>query len=138
MKFTSNAAGAAIVAILAAAPGQAQEKRDPSDLLNDCSAEIQTFCSKVTRGQGRMLACFAAHEDKLSARCLNALYDFSDRLEAMSNTIAFVGRSCSNDIDQFCADVKPGEGRIAQCLDTNYEKATPICQQAMLGVGIHK
>jgi len=50
-------------------------------VANGCKAEIEKYCANVTPGEGRMLACLYAHEDKLSGRCEFALYDASVRLE---------------------------------------------------------
>jgi len=33
-----------------------------------CKKEIETYCKGVTPGEGRILACLYAYEDKLSAR----------------------------------------------------------------------
>ena len=38
-----------------------------------CSQELRNFCSTVTPGEGRLLLCMQAHEDKLSAQCELAL-----------------------------------------------------------------
>ena len=39
----------------------------------DCSHEIQTYCQDVTPGEGRIVACLQAYEDKVSAICRAAL-----------------------------------------------------------------
>ena len=44
-------------------------------LIEACEPEIETYCSQVTPGEGRLLACAYAHQDKLSGRCEFALYD---------------------------------------------------------------
>jgi Cysteine rich repeat len=38
-----------------------------------CSVEIQTYCSDVTPGEGRLRACLSAHRDELTTDCRNAL-----------------------------------------------------------------
>ena len=38
-----------------------------------CKAELESYCKQVTPGEGRLLACLYAFEDKLSARCDYAL-----------------------------------------------------------------
>lgn len=45
-----------------------------SQVERGCATEIENFCSQVTLGEGRMLACFYAHEDKLSGQCQFTLY----------------------------------------------------------------
>ena len=52
-----------------------------------CATEIEAFCSQVSPGEGRLLACFYAHEDKLSGQCQYALYSASAQLIRASQTI---------------------------------------------------
>jgi len=35
---------------------------------------------------------------------------------------------CSRDIEKYCKDVKPGEGRLLKCYEENKEKMSPGCQ----------
>ncbi len=44
-----------------------------------CEKELKEFCAKVTPGEGRVLACLYAYQDKLSGRCEYALYDAGAR-----------------------------------------------------------
>jgi len=43
--------------------------------------EIETYCKAVTPGEGRILACLYAYQDKLSGKCEYALYNAAVRLE---------------------------------------------------------
>ena len=40
--------------------------------------------------------------------------------------------ACAPDIQQYCAGVQQGEGRIAGCLRQNAAKISPACKQAMV------
>jgi hypothetical protein len=46
-----------------------------------CNKELTTFCKDVKAGQGRVLACLYAHEDKVSGQCEGAIYDAVEQLE---------------------------------------------------------
>lgn len=96
-----------------------------------CAAEIEKFCSQVTAGEGRMLACFYAHEDKLSGRCQYALYDASAQLERAVSALNYVAGQCEDDIVKHCANVQMGEGRIIECLKSNSESISAACTEAM-------
>lgn len=37
-----------------------------------CTADVQTFCSDVQKGGGKILKCLKGHEAELSAECKNA------------------------------------------------------------------
>ena len=85
-------------------------------VIKACHSEINNYCSQVTPGNGRMLACFYAHEDKLTVNCINALYDGMATLERVVETVSYVASQCRQDIDSLCDATVPGEGRIAECL----------------------
>ena len=101
-----------------------------------CKKEIDTYCSQVKPGKGRMLSCFYAHEDKLTVKCINALYDGMAALERAVEALSHVASQCHQDIDTHCGATVPGEGRIAQCLLDKKSKLTAQCTRAMDGVGL--
>lgn len=101
------------------------------EALEICAADIETYCSQVTLGEGRLLACFAAHEDKISGQCSWALYETMAELETFVSAIAYVADSCMDDMIEHCAEVELGEGRVATCLVENKDKVSDGCSQAM-------
>ena len=105
-----------------------------SKVENGCKAEIEAYCSNVTMGEGRMLACFYAHEDTLSGKCPSALYDASAQLERAVSALNYVASQCDNDITQHCAGVQVGEGEILECLRSNSAEISGGCKQAMADV----
>jgi hypothetical protein len=145
----SAATLAALIAFMAApaarpaaaqTPGQDTQTLMTSELgqqvLKGCDAELVKYCAEVTPGAGRLLACLYAHEDKLSGQCDYALYDAAVRLERAINTIAYVASECRAEIEAHCANVQPGEGRIAQCLKDNASQLSPGCDQALTNAGL--
>ena len=96
-----------------------------------CAVEIEKFCSQVMPGQGRMLACFYAHEDKLSGQCQFTLYDASAQLERAVSALNYVAGECEDDIAAHCASVQLGEGRVVECLKSKSDVVTASCSQAM-------
>ena len=99
--------------------------------LQACQPEIEAYCSQVTPGGGRILACFVAHEDKISGQCGWALYEAMAAFEDFANAVSYVATSCWDDVVEHCAEVEMGEGRVATCLLENQEEVTPECKQAM-------
>ncbi len=83
------------------------------NVIKACQNEIDSYCSQVTPGEGRMLACFYAHENKLTVQCINALYDGMATLERVVETISYVASQCRQDIHSLCGATAPGEGRNA-------------------------
>ena len=98
-----------------------------------CKTEIEKYCSQVTPGEGRLLACFFAHEDKLSGQCQYALYDAAARLERAISDLNYLATQCENDIQTLCGSVEVGEGRIVECLNSKAETSAP-CKQAIADV----
>ena len=96
-----------------------------------CATDIEKYCSQVTPGEGRMLACFFAHEDKISAQCQYALYNASAQLELAVSALNYVAGQCDDDIMKHCANVQMGEGRVLECLDANKESVSAGCKQAI-------
>ena len=101
-----------------------------------CDSETKTYCSQVTPGRGRLLSCLYAHEDKLSAQCINPLYDGLALLERAVDTISYWVTQCDQDIDKFCATTEMGTGRIAKCLLDKKADLSERCTSAIDEVGV--
>jgi hypothetical protein len=85
-------------------------------------------------GEGRLLACFYAHEDKLSGRCQYALYEAADVLDTVVTALTYVATQCEADIEANCASVEAGEGRILQCLESKGDAVSESCRQAVADI----
>jgi hypothetical protein len=107
-------------------------------VANGCKTEITTYCKDVKPGEGRVLACLYAHEDKLSGKCEYALYDAAARLERAVTALSYVAKECEADLVANCASVKAGEGRLLECLEKNDAKVSARCKGAMKDVGLKK
>jgi hypothetical protein len=100
-----------------------------------CEKELTTYCSEVTLGEGRVLACLYAHNDKLSGKCEYALYDAAAQLERFVAALSYLANECNADLEKFCSAVEAGEGRLLKCLDENSEKISGRCTEALKDVG---
>ena len=61
-----------------------------------------------------------AHYSDLSADCQVAII-----------RAAAVGKACKAGVKQFCADVKPGKGAIADCMKEHATDLSDDCKEAM-------
>jgi hypothetical protein len=136
MKKLMMATAALGIFLLPASLGWAQEDL-VEKVVEACETEIQNYCSQVTPGEGRILACFYAHEDKLSGRCGYALYDAAAQLEEFAAAVTHVATECHDDLVKFCSQVQMGEGQVASCLLENKDEVTQACRQAMEDTGLH-
>jgi len=126
------------ISLVGANGAWAGEAVDPVEqVLEACEPEIEAYCSQVTPGEKRLLACFYAHEDKLSGRCGYALYDAAAQLEQFAVAVAYLAQQCHDDLMKFCAEVKVGEGRVGSCLLEHQEEVTESCRQAMEDGELH-
>ena len=105
-------------------------------VANGCKVEIEKYCSQVTPGHGRVLACLYAHEDKLSAKCEYALYDAAVQLERAVAALSYVANECNADLDKYCESIEPGKGRLLDCLDKHDKQVSKRCKQAIKDVGL--
>jgi hypothetical protein len=103
-----------------------------------CDKELKSYCKDVTPGEGRVIACLYAFSDKLSPKCEYALYDAAAQLERALAQLTYVANECRTDLNSFCSDVKPGEGRLMNCMEKNEKKVSSRCKQAMKDVGLKK
>jgi hypothetical protein len=103
-----------------------------------CDKELKTYCKDVTPGEGRGLACLYAFSDKLSGQCEYALYDAAAQLERALTALTYVANECRDDLAKYCANIKPGEGRLLQCIEKNDAKVTTRCKTALKDTGLKK
>jgi hypothetical protein len=105
-------------------------------VANGCKSEIEKYCAQVTPGEGRVLACLYAYEDKLSAKCEYALYDAAVQLERAVAALSYVANECDADLEKYCGSIAPGEGRLLNCLEKQDKKISGRCKQAIKDVGL--
>ena len=100
-------------------------------LETSCGEDIKKYCSTVTPGEGRTLYCMQAHEDKISDGCASVLDEVVFQAEATADHLREAVNACRGDIDKFCANTSPGQGRIAACLAANRTSVSKSCVEAV-------
>ena len=123
------------VLLLGMASANAQESLVDT-VANGCKMEIEKYCGQVTPGQGRILACLYAHNDKLSSKCEYALYDAAVQLERAVAALSYVANECDSDLEKYCESIAPGEGRLLECLEKHDKEVSGRCKQAIKDVGL--
>lgn len=101
-----------------------------------CQVELNTYCKDVTPGEGRIIACLYAFEDKLSPRCEYALYDSMSQLNRTLTNLSYAINECRDDLETYCSEVKPGEGRLLDCINRNEDKVSSRCIDALKLIGL--
>ncbi|MBW2528536.1 MAG: hypothetical protein JRI23_30455, partial [Deltaproteobacteria bacterium] len=123
-----NVLVAVVAVLLVGATGAWAQDSIVDNVMKACEPEINAYCSQVTLGEGRLLACFYAHEDKLSGRCQYALYEGAAQLEMFAVAVTHLAEECWDDLEKYCAEVELGEGRVGSCLLEHKAEVTDACR----------
>ena len=103
-------------------------------LTDSVCARSSASTARARRVRARLLACFVAHEDKISGQCQYALYNASAQLEQAVAALSYAATECEQDILAHCGDVYVGEGRVLECLESKGEAVSEACRTAMSDV----
>ena len=130
-----------LLAILSAGPVSAQtdlgktilEKLTSrvAKLESACAKDIKKYCKTVTPGEGRMIYCMQAHEDKISVNCTFELGEAATSVQTTADALKDAVIACKAEINGVCGKVLPGQGRIAACLLSNKSTASTGCAEAI-------
>ena len=96
-------------------------------LESACAKDIKQYCKTVTPGEGRMIYCMQAHEDKISAQCAYELGEAAARVQASADLLRDAILACKAEITGVCGKTVPGQGRMAACLMANRSTASKDC-----------
>src|SRR6476659_2884437 len=100
-------------------------------LEDACARDIKRYCKTVTPGEGRMIYCMQAHEDKISIRCAFELGETSTGVQTAADALKDAVIACKAEITGVCGKILPGQGRIAACLLSNKSTASAGCVDAI-------
>ena len=106
---------------------QAKLAAGAAKLESSCADEIKNFCSTVTPGEGRVILCIEAHEDKLSPKCTFVMHEAAKDMRVAADTLKGASGACRDDVGKLCAQTRVGQGRLTQCLITNKASVSKAC-----------
>jgi Cysteine rich repeat len=92
-----------------------------------CASDIRKYCRNVTPGEGRIVHCMQAYEDKISDKCAYELGETKASVEASANVLKDALNACKPEINGVCGKTPPGKGRVAACLIANKATASKDC-----------
>src|SRR5450432_1957636 len=115
MKFTMRLlakVGLPLLAILSVGSASAQSNvgktilekltAKVSKLESACAKDIKKYCSTVTPGEGRMIYCMQAHEDKISPKCAFELGDTATSVQITADALKDGIIACKAEITGVC------------------------------------
>jgi Golgi apparatus protein 1 len=100
-------------------------------LEKSCSGDIKKYCRTVTPGEGRMIYCMHAHEDKISPKCAYELGQAAVSVQTTADLLKDGVIACKAEITGVCGKIQPGHGRVAACLIENKSTASKTCADAI-------
>tara|TARA_B100000700_G_scaffold275066_1_gene320605 strand:+ start:119 stop:556 length:438 start_codon:yes stop_codon:yes gene_type:complete len=107
--------------------------------IEACEHELTHFCSTVTPGEGRLMMCLGAHEDKISVGCAVAVYEAAVAIDVLAGLIAAIGTACEQEIVDYCATpvsdtelvVEAGQGQVVACLAAHESNLGNSCKSVI-------
>ena len=96
-----------------------------------CGLDVKEYCSKVTEGGGRMIACLYGHADKISSACEYQMFKIANAFSESFKSVNEIADACMDDIDAYCDGSEPGQGRIINCLIERYEYISRKCYKTI-------
>jgi hypothetical protein len=85
-----------------------------------CGEDVRRLCANVQPGGGRLVQCLSSHTSELSTACGNMI-------AAADRGGAKLRAACGQDLQHFCTGVRPGGGRLVQCLSSHITELSPPC-----------
>ena len=124
-----------LLALGGAAGAQDEAAESDTPLLDyvveSCQADLDKYCNQVTPGEGRMLYCVAAHQDKISDQCEGALVDAAMILADVTDRVVTTAEACGPELEKFCGNVELGGGRVLACLNEHDDELSDTCEAAV-------
>lgn len=90
-------------------------------LPGPCEDELEKFCSNAQPGRGEVGACLEKYKDQWSPECREFVAKASHALKSFQ-------AACSEDVYEYCRDVKTSFRRMTQCLKENVNNISPPCR----------
>jgi Golgi apparatus protein 1 len=141
VKFLAQVALLPLLAMLSIGPASAQSDLGKTilekltarvtSLEKACAGDIKKYCKTVTPGEGRMIYCMQAHEDKISVKCAFELGEAATSVQTAADALKDAVIACKAEISGVCGKVQPGQGRIAACLMSNKATASAGCVEGL-------
>ena len=131
MLFRSSLLAAALVVVGPVANAQVRTEPYAAAIKADCAKEIKSQCRNVQEGRGRVLACLYSQDKMLAPKCATTVVASTERLVEAINATADLRRACDADAKRHCTVVRPGDGRLVDCLNLYRKTISQACNAAL-------
>lgn len=108
-----------------------------------CKADREKFCKDVKAGDGAIIKCLKEHEAELSTTCKTSFEEKKakreakqeerkkereEKMAARKEAHKASREACKSDMEKFCKDVKPGDGKKMNCLKEHAAELSEGCK----------
>ncbi len=93
-------------------------------MANPCDGDIDKYCGDIQPGQKEITSCLNSQDGQISFQCRNWLRVYASIVDDLDN-------ACGASARDFCRDVRPGFGRVAKCLSSDYDRLPEDCRRAL-------
>lgn len=90
-----------------------------------CADDIAKYCKDVKPGGGRLAKCLKDNEKQLSPACKASIEESKKKVQEAH-------QACSDNVQKYCKDAKPGQGRIVRCLKEHEKDLSPECKAKLI------
>ena len=118
-------AGAILGVMVLALPLMGKPGKGPGPGMGQgpCMQEMKEVCPDAQTMLEKH-KCMMENKDEFSQAC-------QDRMKAMHEKMEKMHEACTSDREKFCEGVKPGQGRMMQCLKSHKDELSQECKDAL-------
>ena len=131
MLFRPSLLAAAVILVSPVANAQVRTEPYAAAIKADCAKDIKGLCRQVQDGRGRVLACLYSQDKRLSPKCATTVVASSAGLVEAISATTDLRRACEADAKQHCTVVRPGDGRLVDCLNLYRKSISQACNAAL-------
>lgn len=104
--------------------------------VKGCDADIEQYCPGLPPNSQKAFMCMMAYEDSLSDSCRLGIAEAAMSIRMGAAAIDYSVRACEEDADKYCLEVKPGEGRLVNCIKEHEAEVSEACIVALKETGL--
>lgn len=104
-------------------------------LSHACESDISRLCADMcttTPGStcgGLVLQCLQEKQDNITSQACSDEVFYYELMEVTDfRNDVILAEACRNDVEKYCKDVEPGEGRVHQCLRFHRDEISDRCR----------
>eukprot|EP00884_Botryococcus_braunii_P009912 jgi/Botrbrau1/18922/Bobra.177_2s0076.1 len=112
-------------------------------LARACEEDRLTLCGDLCQENdqepcgGRVLQCLTQHYDDIKSQdCQNEVFYFEKMEVTDFRNDVLLAEACRSDVDRWCKNVPPGEGRVIECLRDHRADLEEECRKEELKLAI--